>query len=220
MSPERTLVYLLRHGEVAGSWRDRIYGCLDIPMSEAGCAQARRQAEQLSSLNLALVVSSGLARTEYGAACLRSGRDALRVDDPELRELDRGAWAGKSLAELERDHPGAWKHWHGAPARRSPPGGESLDQLAARVLPRVRFWAARHAGSAIALVTHGWVIRVIVLHVLGLSNDHALRLDVRTGDITVLDWPVADGATPLLRSFGLGESSVALCEPCAWPAVR
>jgi broad specificity phosphatase PhoE len=203
VTADRTRIYLLRHGDVDPYWRDRIYGCLDIPLSDEGRAQARRQAEHLAALPLALVVSSGLARTEFGAACLRAQRGAARVDDPELRELDRGAWAGMALADLEREQPGAWSRWYAAPAVSRPPGGESLDDLAARVLPRLRHWAERHIGATIALVTHGWVIRVAVLHVLGLSNDHAPRLDVRTGDLTVLDWPRATAGELRLQAFGL-----------------
>lgn len=203
MTRDETRIYLLRHGDVDAYWRDRIYGCLDIPLSEEGRAQARRQAAHLTTLPLARIVSSGLERTEYGAACLRASRDAVRIDDPELRELDRGAWAGMALADLERAQPGAWARWYAAPGAARPPGGESLDDLAARVLPRLRYWAEQHVGAAVALVTHGWVIRVAVLHVLGLSNDHAPRLDVRTGDLTELDWPRAIGAVPRLRSFGL-----------------
>ena len=184
LRPER--LYLLRHGEVDPAWNGRIYGALDVPLSEGGRAEARRAAGRLDGLELDAVVSSGLARTEFGAELLRGPRGLPRLVDPELRELERGAWAGLTLAELEAREPGAFAAWARQPARLRPPGGESLSDLAARVLPRVRAWRARNPGRDVVLVVHGWVVRVVLCEVLGLELDRATRLDVRTGDLFVL----------------------------------
>jgi len=130
-----------------------------------------------------------------------------RHDDAGLRELERGSWAGKSLAQLEHEQPGAWARWHRLPASSRPPAGESLDDLAERVLPRVDFWAAARPEGSIAIVTHGWVIRVVLCATLGLSNDLATRFDVRTGGVLVIDWPATKaGPPPVLRGFALDPS--------------
>jgi broad specificity phosphatase PhoE len=199
MSP-RTRLFLVRHGEVDSHWHGRIYGSLDVPLSAAGREEARRAARRLAGIPLGAVISSGLERTEHGAAYLRAARRLPRLDDRDLRELDRGAWAGLSLAELELRSPGSWSDWFRSPATRRPPGGESLEDLLARVRPRVLHWVALHPGAAVALVTHGWVIRVLVCHALGLALDLAPRLDIRTADVVVLDWPGA-AERPELRSF-------------------
>jgi broad specificity phosphatase PhoE len=181
-----TRVFLLRHGEVDPAWSGRIYGALDVPLSPGGEREARRAAERLAGIELAAVISSGLTRTEFGAELLRAPRGLARCDDRELRELERGSWAGLTLAELEARDPGAFARWSAAPARERSPGGESLSDLGARVAPRFEHWLARHAGAAFALVVHGWVVRVLLCRVLGLGLDHAVRLDVRTGDLFAL----------------------------------
>lgn len=186
MSAAPTRIYLLRHGEVDPAWNGRIYGALDVPLSPHGEREARRAAERLAGVELAAVISSGLTRTEFGAALLRAPRGLARCDDHELRELERGAWAGLTLAELEAREPGAFARWCAAPASERSPGGESLLDLSARVTPRFEHWLARHAGAAFALVVHGWVVRVLLCRVLGLEFDHAVRLDVRTGDLFAL----------------------------------
>jgi broad specificity phosphatase PhoE len=186
MAQATTRVFLLRHGEVDPAWNGRIYGALDVPLSPAGEREARRAAERLAGIELATVVSSGLTRTEFGAALLRAPRGLSRCDDRELRELERGAWAGLTLAELEAREPGAFARWCAAPSRERSPGGESLADLWARVGPRFEHWIARHAGASLALVAHGWVVRVILCRVLGLELDRAVHLDVRTGDLFAL----------------------------------
>jgi broad specificity phosphatase PhoE len=56
------------------------------------------------------------------------------------------------------------------------------------VRPRLDHWAHLHSGRAIAVVTHGWVIRVLVAAAFAAPLDIAPRLDVRTGEVVVLDW--------------------------------
>lgn len=190
MTDVLTRIFLLRHGEVAEDWRGRIYGCLDVPLSTRGEGEARASALCLSSERLGRVISSGLGRTEHTAALLREGRGLQRTDDRDLREIERGAWAGLSLADLERAEPGAWESWHRAPVDQRPPGGESLGDLRARVLPRLSFWAHFHSGERIAVVTHGWVMRVVACTALGWTLEQAPAIDVRTGSTFVIDWPV------------------------------
>jgi len=201
-APSPTRLYLVRHGEVDHAWHGRIYGALDVPLSDEGRRAGERVARTLAGVELAAVVSSGLARTEHAAACLRSARGLARVDDPALREIERGQWAGLRIEELEARWPGAFAAWFRAPAATRPPQGESLTELHARVRPRVEHWARAHAGRAVALVTHGWVIRVLVCDVLGAPLELAPRLDVRTGDVSVLSWPPS-GTGAVLEAFAL-----------------
>jgi len=132
VKPPTSRLFLVRHGEVDAQWRGRIYGDRDVPLSEGGRRQAEGAAEVLADVDLIGVVSSGLARAEFGAQCLRRTRELERVDDPGLREMVRGEWAGKRPDEL--DDPQAFAAWHADPVDRRPPGGESLGDLARRVL--------------------------------------------------------------------------------------
>lgn len=202
-----TRLYLVRHGEVDPSWHGRLYGALDVPLSERGRREAERVAARLADVPLAAVVSSGLQRAEHGAELLRRTRTLPRADDPALRELDRGTWAGLTREDLDAREPGAFAAWIEAPSSRRPPGGESLADLRARVAPRLAHWAAACPGSALAIVTHGWVIRVAVCEALEAPLELAPRLDVRTGDIVVLDWSSHDGA-PELQAFAADELSL------------
>jgi len=198
-----TRVFLFRHAEVAPEWGRRIYGARDVPLAPRGPEQGRQAAARLARIPLAAVVSSGLSRTEALALELRRPRDLARLDDPGLREVERGEWVGLVPAEVERRWPGAWTAWCERPDSTRAPGGESLSDLQARVRPRLDHWAERHAGRSIALVTHGWVIRVVLCELLGLALSAAPRLDVRTADLFALDWSA--GRLGPLEGFALAE---------------
>jgi broad specificity phosphatase PhoE len=200
-----TRLHLVRHGAVDRAWRERVYGCLDVPLDPAGEEEARRAAARLLEVPLAAVVSSGLARTRFGAERIAEGAGLAVQEDSQLREIERGEWAGRALRELALAEPGAWEAWQRAPATSRPPGGESLRCVSERVLPRLDHWAARYAGEAVAIVAHLWVIRVAVCSALALSLDAAPRLAVPTGELVVLDWPVVGEESdlrPTLAGFG------------------
>lgn len=202
----QTRLFLVRHGEVAHEWHERVYGDHDVPLSPRGEDEARVAARLLEGEDFAAVVSSGLTRAEYGAAVLRRGRDLQRRDEPELREVARGEWVGLRFDQVPRH---AWEEWSRHPGSHRPPGGESLSDLACRVLPRLDALAREFAGERVAAVVHCWVIRVAVCEALGIPLDRAPRLAVGTGGISVLDWTAGDEDAPargravVLAGFGV-----------------
>ena len=202
--PLQTRVHLVRHGRVSAEWRGRVYGQLDVALSDDGKGEAQRAADALVGHEFACVVSSGLERAEFGAACIRSTRRLERRDESALAEIDRGEWAGLLPVEIEERWPGGWRSWWLEPARHRPPGGESLADLEARVLPCVQGLADEYPERELAIVAHSWVIRVCVTHALGLPAAAATQLDLPPASVVVLDWPHAEiGALkrPTLAGF-------------------
>jgi len=190
----RTDFLLVRHGQVEAAWRDRIYGCLDVPLSDQGRAEARRAARFLAAEPLDAVLSSGLSRARYGAAWLaREHRLEVR-HDAASREINRGEWAGLSFDDLEARHPGALAAWREAPWTTQPPGGESMSDLAARVCPVLDDLAREFVGGQVGIVAHSHVLRAALARFEG--ERASMQRDVPTGSIFALDW-TADGPVNL-----------------------
>lgn len=192
-----TRMYLVRHGTVAEHWHGRIYGDLDVPLSEAGEAEALAVAALLRERPLARVVSSGLDRAHFGAQAIGRDRPApLEVQvDRRWREISRGSWAGLTFAELEAREPGAWDRWAANPANVRPPGGENLEDLLVRVLPAAWKLARAGAGHEVAVVAHGWVLRTLMAAALGLDLAACSTLVLPPASLCALDWPVEPAAT-------------------------
>ena len=95
--------------------------------------------------------------------------------EPQLRDCDYGRWAGRTLADIERDESEAMAQWLGDPAA-APHGGESIVALIARV----GAWLAgldELSGQLVA-VTHQSVIRAALVHALGAPPATFWRIDV------------------------------------------
>jgi broad specificity phosphatase PhoE len=79
-----------------------------------------------------------------------------------LRELDFGAWDGRTAEACRRLDPNRFDRWMRDPWTTRPPGGESLAQLWKRVRGFVSSIARKYPGRRVAIVTHGGPIRALL----------------------------------------------------------
>lgn len=163
---------LLRHGQTDYNVDGRMQGHIDSHLTDAGHEQAAEAAPVLASLAPDRLVSSDLRRAVdtaevVGAAC------GLPVKfDARLRETHLGLWQGRTVAEIERDYPGAIATWRSDPAW-APPEGESRIDVVARSRPVVDELDAEFADSdgvseTVLLVAHGGLIAGLVTGLLDL----------------------------------------------------
>lgn len=85
------------------------------------------------------------------------------TEDVLLKDCDYGRWAGRSLADIQKDEPADLETWIRDPAS-SPHSGESIVDL----IRRVGLWIEAHrrdAGHSL-IVTHANVIRAAIMHVI------------------------------------------------------
>jgi len=164
-----TRLVLVRHAEPDGSARGRVCGRTDVPLGAAGRRQADALGVALAAPPFAAVYASPLARAFETA---------------------------RPIAAAHRLDPNVVHAWAKTPGSVRFPGGESLTDLRARVLPAVETIRGRHPGAAVGIVAHAGVLRVVLGDALGLPDDGFFRLDQSHGGVSVVDW--LDG-TPLVR---------------------
>jgi 2,3-bisphosphoglycerate-dependent phosphoglycerate mutase len=177
---------LLRHGQSQWNLENRFTGWVDVPLSPKGEEEARAAGETLRGRRIDTLFTSVLKRA-IDTATLALGvagiSDVPTVRDQALNERLYGDLQGLNKAEAAKKWGDAQiKLW-----RRSydvrPPGGESLADTAARVLP---YWEAHilpelRAGKNVLVVAHGNSLRALVMHLDGLSQAQVLELEIPTG---------------------------------------
>jgi alpha-ribazole phosphatase/probable phosphoglycerate mutase len=147
---------------------------------------------RLAKKPLAAVYTSDLQRCSLGAAIIGRDRELLPVTLAELRELHIGHWEGLTWTEIEHRYPAEWQARLQDIVHYQVPGGESLEQLAARVLPLLQELVARHRGEEIAIVAHGGVNRVVLLDAIGTSLARLFSIEQDFGCLNIIDY-FADG---------------------------
>ena len=128
------LLFLARHGETAWNQAGRWQGKTDIPLSDAGRAQARALGACLVGRGIVEVHASDLQRAAETAEIVAGmlGIAPLKVD-ARLRERGFGCFEGFTPAECAERYPEAWARYV-ADRRATPPGGEPQTEVAARAV--------------------------------------------------------------------------------------
>jgi broad specificity phosphatase PhoE len=182
-------IVLVRHGETEWSKAHRHTSYTDLPLTPEGERQAKALAPALAGRRFVAVLSSPRQRALRTAEL--AGLTVTAVDDG-LAEWNYGEYEGLTTQEIRRTRSG-WNLWTDGC-----PGGESPEQIAARldaVLRRVR---PMLADGDVALVAHGHSLRVLGSRWIGLppSAGGLLRLDTATlstlgfehGNPVILHW--------------------------------
>ena len=122
-------------------------GHLDSVLTPSATEQAAAAAPVLAALGPDRVVSSDLQpRGRHGRAWSAPACGLPVKFDARLRETHLGDWQGRTVAEIDRDYPGAIATWRSDPGW-APPGGESRVAVVARSRPVVDELDAEFADS-------------------------------------------------------------------------
>jgi len=191
LAPDVTRFWLIRHAVVEQNARLMLYGTMDVPL----CPESLlAQAPMYRALAGRLPVTphwyvTPLDRTRATARAIQEagyGEAAWEVE-PELIEQHLGEWQGLAHAALPPKLSRAPHAFWPVAADEVPPGGESFDQMCARVARAMDRLAARHGGQDIVAVSHGGAIRSAVAHALGVGGEPALRFSVQNLSLTILE---------------------------------
>lgn len=187
---EKTRIHLIRHGEVEGA---HCYnGHRDVALTPRGEDQYQGLKPRLDPDRISACYTSDLTRTVRGGEILGAYLGVEPVKLRQLRELNCGAWEGLSLAEIQSSRPDEWAARLADLVDFRAPGGESLTDLAARVLPALAEIVARHRGEEVLVVAHGGVNRVILLDAIGAPPASMFNIEQKYCAMNLIDY-YADG---------------------------
>ena len=193
---------LIRHG-ATDLMSDRLCGRMPgVPLNSEGRSQAETLGRSLrEEVRLAAVYSSPMERAVETARYVAEPQGLSIAIEEGVNELDFGDWMGLSFQDLHGLPD--WKEYNRRRALHPAPDGESLLEVQARAWKSLSTIVQNHSNETIAVVTHGDVIRALVILFLGMSLDNILRLAISPASATAIDFN-GGGATIsyLNRVFG------------------
>jgi 2,3-bisphosphoglycerate-dependent phosphoglycerate mutase len=180
------ILVIVRHGQSLWNLENRFTGDVDVPLTEQGRMEARAAGEKLTDLNFNLAFTSGLSRAmETLQIILRTiGEENIPViRDPALNERNYGELQGLNKSETAREFGDKqveiWRRSFDV----APPGGESLHDTAARVIPfyEQKIRPELQESKNILIVAHGNSLRSLMMHLENINVHDIAGLDLPTG---------------------------------------
>ena len=182
--PFSTKFLLIRHGLTDAVGRVMVGRSPGVHLNATGRAQAARLAERLRDVPLAAVASSPLERTrETARPIAESHRLPIQIVDG-LVEYETGGWTGRPFTELDANPK--WRRFNELRSLTCPPGGELMLDVQRRGISALLDLREQYPDGIVAAISHGDVIRAILLLLLGMPIDLLHRLEVSPGTISVV----------------------------------
>ena len=193
-----TTFYLVRHGMTDGVGHYLAgTSATGTPVNAVGQRQVERLAQLFRNEALSAVVSSPLIRTRQTAeAIARECGLAVQFASAFL-EVEAGEWTGATVDELERNPE--WKRYNTVRSLVRPPGGELMIDVQQRSVAAILDLASAHPDGRIVVVSHGDVIRSLLMYFLGMPFEFVHRIEIAPASISVV---TLDGWTPVVRQVG------------------
>ena len=181
------VLVLVRHGQSEWNRLNLFTGWRDPDLTERGLIEARWAGRLIKTQNVNFDAgfTSGLKRAQNTMDIILSELNQGNVPvtrDAALNERDYGDLSGLNKDEARKkwgdEQIKLWRRSYDVP----PPGGESLKDTAARVLPyyEANIWPLVKAGKNVIVAAHGNSLRALIMRLEQLSGEEILKRELAT----------------------------------------
>lgn len=177
---------ILRHGQSQWNLENRFTGWVDVPLSAKGEAEATAAGDKIKGFEFDEAYTSVLKRAQntLSLAMKQAGHREIPVTKNEaLNERKYGDLQGLDKADTAAKYGDEQVHIWRRSFDIAPPGGESLKDTAARVIPYFKKEIAPKlkAGKNIIIAAHGNSLRALVMHLEKMAPEEILKFEIPTG---------------------------------------
>jgi len=182
------LLVLVRHGQSDWNLKNLFTGWRDVGLTEKGIAEAGAAGTRLKAqgLHFDVAFTSALSRAQRTLDLVLEKMGQTRIPvfkDQALNERDYGDLSGLNKDDARKkwgeEQVHAWRRSYDV----APPGGESLRDTAARVLPYYiqEILPRVLRGERVIVAAHGNSLRALVIVLECLSPEQIVGREIATG---------------------------------------
>lgn len=173
-SKEYCTIYVARHGQTEFNVRDILQGQVDSPLTDDGRLQAKELSTKLTGIHFEAIFSSDLGRAKRTAEIIALDRELAVITKKLLRERSFGHLDGTAVRDFREQNRELFKKRETLSEQEKRDFKfyetyESDSEIAARMLTALREIAATYIGKNILVVSHGAIIRSMLIH-LGFAD--------------------------------------------------
>ncbi len=186
-----TTIYLIRHAEAEGNLYRIAQGQHESALTDRGWRQVRALEKRFLSIPVDGVYTSPLYRARATASAVANPKGLPLIDVPELCEIRVGDWEGRTWGEIARLYPEQTGSFNREMDRWQVPGAERPRDVLERVRKAVLSIAEANDGKTVAVVSHGYAVRLLLGSLQGLSLKEIGNTPI--GDNTAVSLLEGDG---------------------------
>ena len=179
---------MIRHGQSTYNLENRFTGSLDVPLSNQGVEEAKTASKKLKNYSIDIAFTSTLKRAIDTLQVILNVEENSHISivrNKALNERNYGELQGLNKAEAIIKYGEAqvtlWRRSY----NERPPGGESLKDKEARVIPYFNeiICEKLKLGLNVLIVAHGNSLRAIVKNLDAINDKDIVDLNIATGSI-------------------------------------
>lgn len=176
----------MRHGQTNANLNGCYMGWSDEDLNELGYHQVYCLSSRLAVQPIAAIYTSQLKRA-YTTATIIAEPHQLEVKTlPDFIEIQLGDWQGLHRKEIKQKWPKLWQQSKTDPSALRLPNGESYKEVTERAVRGFNMVSEANQGKQIVIVTHDAIIRVLVAHILGVSNSIYRRIEIDNASLSLV----------------------------------
>lgn len=192
----RTSIWFLRVGQSTLNKRRAFMGHADAALTPLGRAQVQTALAMIRRQRITQVYTAPSCSCREAAQLAATQWQTEVTTTHDWIDQDMGKWTGLTWREAGQQYPEALQARMADPVQSAPPGGESLAQVATRVMHGWRQLQEIAQGQRVVVVTAGLPIQIILCALLRvpLQNHWMWRMDY--GSWTAIE---LYNGTPIMR---------------------
>ena len=165
---------IARHGYSIYNKEKRFTGQIDIPLDKIGERQAELIADYVTkNFKVDAIYSSDLDRAVMTAMPTAKRLSLPITQRRDLREINEGCWQGMKFDEVRKIYSRELLEWEMSDGSVKAGGGESYNELRARMCAGLQRIAEENDGKTVLIITHGGALKALLL---GWTNTPASNL--------------------------------------------
>jgi broad specificity phosphatase PhoE len=181
-----TEIFLVRHGQTGANVEGYYTGRSDEDLNELGYRQAHRLSSRMAELPISAIYTSPLQRACTTARIIAEPHRLEIVPLPDLTEIQLGDWQGMNANEIRLGWSKLWQQWRTDPSELRLPDGESYDEATERAVRSFKAIIIDNKNKHVVIVTHDAIIKVLIAHVLSVSNSIYRRIEIENASLSLV----------------------------------
>lgn len=180
-NPKLTTLYIVRHAQTQANAQELLQGQSDSPLTREGKIQIKNLKTKLRNIHFDAFFSSDLLRAKRTAEIIALERKMAVTTTKALRERRFGSLEGEKYEIFSKTLQQLSQKYQELPPQKKlkfkfVDDMESDEEILMRFITFLREIAVAYAGKTLLIVTHGAMIRVLLIHLGAGSYDDFIAI--------------------------------------------